>query len=255
MSRLAAFAGSIVDRIKINSLRREVRGGRAVWIKRRRLCARPIMALANRFFALVQNPVCTLEQAAVWQGWEVDCFSQLHGGSFCAVAQGDDAVEADELPGQSLASHLEEGTLTPAMTAAAGRELRRAHAWRCDAFGAAWSHGDPHTGNFVYDAPLERARLIDFEVMHHTSLSADERHADDLLVFLQDLVGRIDEAAWLPCAQAFLGAYDRAEIAAVLAKKFIVPRGLARLWWSVRTTYLSHANLARRVEQLSASLR
>ena len=36
-------------------------------------------------------------------------------------------------------------------------------------------HGDPHAGNFMYDAESNRARLIDFEVMHHLSLPADER--------------------------------------------------------------------------------
>ena len=167
-----------------------------------------------------------------------------------AFPQGDDAVAVDELPGQSLAGHLEGGTLTAAMLAAAGRELRRAHSWRCDAFGGPWSHGDPHTGNFVYEAAHDRARLIDFEVMHHASLSADDRHADDLLVFLQDLVGRIPGDRWIPSARAFLAAYDRAEIVPVLARKLVVPRGLARLWWSVRTTYLSRAELARRIQQL-----
>ena len=86
MSRLAAFAGSIVDRIKINTLHREVRPDGPVWIKRRRSGARPVMALANGFFALVQNPVQTLHQAAAWQGWEVACFSHLHGGTYHGVS-------------------------------------------------------------------------------------------------------------------------------------------------------------------------
>ena len=253
MSRLFTTAGAIVDRIKINALTRETRDGRTLWIKRRRAAAGPVMALANRFFALVGNPIRTLRDAA-WQQWEVVCFEQLHGEEFRAFPCGSHSVAADELPGLSLSHHLGAGTLTPEMLAAAGRELRRAHEWRCGEFGGAWSHGDPHTGNFVFDAGGGRARLIDFEVMHHATLSADERHADDLVVFLQDLIGRIDGALWLPSARSFLEGYERAEIIALLARRFVAPRGLARLWWSVRTTWLSRAELARRIAELRAVL-
>ena len=254
MSRLVVIAGSVVDRIKINALTREIRHGRAIWIKRRRPGAGPLMALANHFFGLVDNPVRTLEDMAAWQHWEVACFLQLHGDAFHAFAHGERAVGSEELPGNSLSHYLDSGTLTLQMLAAAGRELRRAHEWRCDAFGGAWSHGDPHTGNFVYDHATSRARLIDFEVMHHASVGASQRHADELLVFLQDLVGRIAAAHWLPSARAFLQAYDRPEIVALLAPRLVVPRGLARLWWSVRTTYLSRKELARRIGELRAAL-
>ena len=254
MPRLLPSAGAIVDRIKINALSRETRDGRTVWIKRRRATSGPIMALANRFFDLVGNPVQTLRDAAVWQRWEVGCFLHLHGENFRAFACGDRAVGADELPGHSLSQHLNAGTLTPEMLAAAGRELHRAHEWRCDAFGGAWSHGDPHSGNFIFDPADGRARLIDFEVMHHVSLSADDRHADDLVVFLQDLMGRVAADRWLENARAFLEAYGRPEIVALLARKFVVPHGLARLWWSVRTTYLSRAELTRRIGELRASI-
>ena len=253
MSRLFTTVGSFVDRIKINALTRETRDGRIVWIKRRRAASGPIMSVANGFFRLVGNPVHTLRDTA-WQHWEVLCFQQLHGDTFRAFSCGDDAVGADELPGRSLAHYLSAGTLTPEMLAAAGRELRRAHEWRCDEFGAAWSHGDPHSGNFIYDAKDGRARLIDFEVMHDTTLSADDRHADDLVIFLQDLMGFIAPDFWLPSARSFLEAYGRPEIIGLLAKRFVVPRGIARLWWSVRTTYLSRSELARRIGELRAAL-
>lgn len=254
MSRLLTVAGAIVDRIKINALTRETRNGSAVWIKRRRPIAGPIMTLANGFFHVVGNPVQTLTDASVWQNWEIDCFQNLHGDTFHAFPCGSDAVGADELPGTSLARHLDDGTLTEEMLIATGRELRRAHEWRCDHFKAAWSHGDPHSGNFIFDAAENRARLIDFEVMHHPSLSADARHADDLLVFLQDMMGRIKADRWIPCACAFLEGYGRRDIIDLFAKIFVLPSGLARIWWSVRTTYLSRPKLRRRIDQLHAAL-
>jgi hypothetical protein len=246
--------GAFVDRIKINSLTQEIRAGRTVWIKRRRWSAKPIMACANRFFRLAGNPVRALDDLAEWRRWEVDCFEQLNGDRFRAFADGERAVGADEIPGINLTVPLDAGALAPRMSAAAARELRRAHAWFSPEFGSGWSHGDPHLGNFIYEPAEDRARLIDFEVMHDRHLSADERHADDLLVFLQDMVGRIGADLWLPNAHAFLAAYERPEIIALLRPKLTLPRGIPRLWWMVRTSYLPSEELASRLKKLRESI-
>ena len=254
MSQILSAAGALVDRIKINAVSREYRDGRALRIKRRRWTARPVMACANSFFRMVGNPIRALEEPEVWQRWEVDCFLQLHGGEFCAFAEGAAAVAAEEVPGRSLAHYLDGGTLTQPMVIAAAREMRRAHEAECDALRGAWSHGDPHAGNFVYEEATGRARLIDFEVMHDPAICADARHADDLLIFLQDVVGRIAAALWLPMAQAFLTAYGRPEIVAILRRNLVVPSGLPRVWWAVRTTYMGSTELKRRVRELRESL-
>lgn len=243
-----------MDQIKINAVSREIRDGRAMWIKRRRGLAGPIMVCANQFFRLAGNPVCAIEDFAAWQRWEVDCFRALHGDRFCAYAEGARVVAAEEVPGVNLADHLDRGTLTPSMVVAAAKELRRAHGWTCEAFAGRWSHGDSHMGNFVYEVAASRARLIDFEVQHHPTLSADDRHTDDVLVFLQDMVGRISWELWLPSARAFLSAYERPEIVARLRERLVAPVGVARIWWAVRTTYLAPAELGRRLAALRADL-
>jgi hypothetical protein len=254
MSRLLTAAGALVNRIKINTLSREIRVGRPMWIKRRRALAGPVMACANRFFRLVGNPVQALAEPAAWQRWEVECFLALHGEHFQALPDGPHAVAAEEVPGVNLSQHLDAGTLTAAMLAAAGRELRRAHERTCPEFAAPWSHGDPHLGNFVHEAAADRARLIDFDVRHHPTLSAEDRHTDDLLVLLQDLLGRIAPERWVPFAHAFLAGYDRPRIVARLRERLVAPRGVARIWWAVRTTYLAPAELARRLAALRESL-
>ena len=254
MSRLFTAAGALVDRIKINTVAREIRDGRALWIKRRRAAAGPVMACANGFFRAVGNPVRALGDCAVWQRWEVECFLALHGDRFRAFADGPRAVAAEEMPGVNLSHHLGHGTLTPPMLAAAAAELRRAHGRTCAEFAGPWSHGDPHAGNFIYAAAENRARLIDFEVQHHRTLPAEERHADDVLVFLQDLVGRIAGGLWVPGARAFLAAYGRPEIVSRVRARLRAPRGMARVWWAVRTTYLAPAELERRLGELRAAL-
>lgn len=254
MAALTDFFAALTEGIKLNALSCVEREGRTFWLKRRRRTARPIIAAANGFFRLAGAPLRTQPVTALWQEWEVACFRALHGEEgFRAAAEGRCGVLAERLPGRNLTDFLDGGTLTPAMAAAAGRELQRAHEWHSPLLGARWSHGDPHAGNFIYDEAAGRARLIDFEVMHDPALSEAERHADDVLVFLQDMAGRIAAERWLPCAEGFLTAYDRAEILARVAENLTVPRGgCARLWWAVRTTFLPHGELRRRIAGVRA---
>lgn len=253
MTPLLAVASHFAERIKVNSIRCEIRNGERFWVKRRRPSAPLTLACANWFFRLAKNPIRVLEDVRMWQRWEVESFMQLHAGHR-AFAGDSRSVAAQELPGAALAQFLDQGAMTPAMAAAAGRELARAHAVECFTFGGGWSHGDPHAGNFLYDPRHDRARLIDFEVVHDLALPAAERHADDLLVFLQDVVGRVSPEMWVKLAEAFLEGYDRPGIVERLAPRLILPRGIPRLWWAVRTTYLPGAELARRFELLRDAL-
>lgn len=256
MNRLFFAAGAIVDRIKINAIAREVRDGKAVWIKRRRMSAAPLMRCANAFFGLAHAPLQAIACTKAWQRWEVESFLLLHGSEgFRAFREGTASVGAEEMPGINLTCALDSGGFTPKMSAAAARELRRAHLLECEQMKGGWSHGDPHIGNFIYEESQDRARLIDFEVMHDLSLSADERHADDLLVFLQDMAGRISAVKWKKCAYAFVMGYDRPEITRRLIPKLTLPSSLMpRVWWLVRTTFLPPVELVRRLSELRAQL-
>jgi hypothetical protein len=55
----------------------------------------------------------------------------------------------------------------------------------------------------IYDKKTGPARLIDFEIVHKKSLPTKSRHADDLLVFLLDLLARAPNAQWLTLVLAF----------------------------------------------------
>src|SRR4051812_46431973 len=152
MSKLLHALSTLTESVKINSMRREVREGRAFWVKRRRLSATPILFGANIFFAAANAPLRAILSAAGWQQWEVECFAGLHGGEgFTAFTEGAGGMGAEELPGTSLTGYLDSGRMTPAMAAAAGRELRRAHAWPSPWLRSLWSHGDAHAGNFVIE--------------------------------------------------------------------------------------------------------
>lgn len=249
---MTRLAGKIVDRIKVNATTRRVCEGRAFWVKRRRAGARIVLAGANTFFRLAHAPIRAMVDVAAWQHWEVDSFVRLHGDEFRAFIPAPNEIAAEDVPGVNLTVPLDDGSLTAEMAAAAGRELRRAHSIHSPELAGGWSHGDPHLGNFVFDPAAERARIIDFEVAHLASISTEERHADDLLVFLQDMVGRIDGARWIECATAFLQGYARPELLPLLWPKMSVPTGVAAIWWAVRTSYLAPAECRRRFAQLRA---
>jgi hypothetical protein len=135
------------------------------------------------------------------------------------------------------------------MLKAAGSEYRRAH-FKSEDFGSGWSHGDASITNVIYNEKTDRARLIDFELRHEKSLPATARHADDLLVFLLDLVGRVPNRQWLPFAICFLRAYNDAAVMRELRKRLVVPTGLAASWWNVRTNFTGSTKVNRRFQAL-----
>ena len=253
MGSLLADADTPTGRIHTDAVRcgdHQDHGGHSMMIKRRRRAAWLVMRVANAFFRLARNPVEAIANDSEWRKWEVDCFRLLHGPGFAARAGADGAPLISVMPGADLSQHLATGTLKAEHLAAAGAELRRAHDLHSPHHGAAWSHGDPHTGNFLLDPATGRARLVDFEMRHHRELPEARRHADDLLVMLQDVCGRCTRDAWLPLAEGFLVGYGRSEIIALLPELLNVPRGIPRVWWAVRTSWMRRAELDRRMAEL-----
>jgi hypothetical protein len=254
-SGLIGVLKSAADSTRINAVSRDVGGAGTFWVKRRKRGSGPIIAFANLFFRLAGNPVRVLARSDSWQRWEIECFRLLNGDRFRAFADGTRTVRLERIPGVSMCDLLTEQKLTGAIIEAAARELARAHAIRIEQLRGPWSHADARLANFIYDENEGRARLIDFEVIHTGALSPDERHADDLLVFLQDLMGRLPDERWLPEALRFAGAYGRPEVIAALKKRLVVPnRGVPRLWWGIRTRHLPYAELTRRVGSLRENL-
>jgi len=247
-------AARFVDSLKINSVSEQVRRGRRVVNKRRNVYSEPLAELANVYFRMAGIPIHFWAKTEDWQRWEVKCFNMLNGDRFRARPSGTNTVCADKLQGRSLWDHLLDGTLTSKMMEAAGQELRRAHQLRSDEFRGPWSHGDACMTNVIYDGKTGRARLIDFEIVHKKSLPTRSRHADDLLVFLLDLLAVAPNPQWLALTLAFLKEYDNAPVLAQLKKELALPTGMAWIWWGVRTSFANPAKVKRRLQKIAGVL-
>jgi hypothetical protein len=247
---LTNATATFVDSLKISSSSEKVRRGRRVVIKRRNIYSEQLADLANLYFRMSRIPIRFWSKAEDWRRWEVKCFRMLNGDRFRAFASGAKTVCTDKLPGKNLWEHLNKGTLTRRMLEAAGRELRRAHQFWSDEFDGLWSHGDSTATNVIYNQKTGRARLIDFELVHDRSLSAKSRHADDLLVFLLDILAIASSRQWLPFALCFLNAYGDPIVLAELTNRLALPNGIAWIWWGVRTSFANPGKVKQRLERI-----
>ena len=249
----ASRFGAALDTIRINRLSVQSRASQRYWVKQRNPGSRWVISAANTFFRLVRNPVFVLADAAAWREWEVWCFRRLNGKDPPAFSHGD-AVWIPHIPGDDLAFVAKQARLQPVHLTAAGTEFRRMHDTWSPEFNGLWSHGDPHLGNVIFENETGRARIIDFETTHFRRLAAERRHADDLKVFLLDLLGRSSDAEWPENARIFLQGYGRTRIIRCLRRNFVMPSGSERLWWAIRTSYLPGALLRHRIMKLQAVL-
>jgi hypothetical protein len=249
---LSDAATRLVESLKMNSISEKVLRGYTFVVKQRNI--QQLADLANLYFRMADIPIRFWSKVEQWQRWEAGCFQMLNGDRYRAFISGTKTVVAEKLPGESLWEHLNRGTLTRPMLQAAAREFRRAHQFGSNEFRGGWSHGDASATNVIYDPSSNRARLIDFEIIHAKSLPTAARQADDLLVFLLDMVGLVSSGKWLPLTLTFLQEYGDGDIIAELRKRLALPGGLAWIWWGVRTNFANPAKVKRRLANLSCAI-
>jgi hypothetical protein len=242
----------LIDGVPINTTRRVWVGGRAYLVKQRRPGRGLLIAGGNLFLKASASRIQMFRSAQAWQAWELACYRHLYGCEGRAV--GANTLWLPALPGESLKSYLLMGKLNTTMLQTAARELRRAHSLKFPLLKALWSHGDLHLDNVLYDAETGRASLVDFETRHESSLSSEERHADDLLVLLLDLLGRADTRHWQEWSETFLTAYGQWPVLRCLHERLHPPRGLEAALWKTRTAHAPDRLLRERLKSLRASI-
>jgi len=228
--------GWLINATALNRVKVVSYHGRPVAIKRRNLVGHCLTPVANLFFTVCDVPVHLLVNVEEWQWREIMCFRALNQ-DFDAVAPDRSCIREELLPGKSLWQHLKAGTLTRPMLRAAGKEFRRVHGLFSAEHNGPFSHGDAAMRNVLFDPMANRARFIDFELIHNADMPAIARQAEDLASFLFDLVSLAPRRKWLPWALFFLESYGDQTVIRELVNHLDAPRGIGKFWWRVRTNF------------------
>ena len=169
-----------------------------------------------------------------WMEWEAYCSRLLYPDRPAVKIGPGKAVSIAEVQGTSLRQLIRRSETDLKPLVAAARELRRVHQIQCSCFRAAWSHGDLHLDNILYDQVADRAVLIDFDTRHEFGIDQTQRHSDDLKVFLLELITIHDEK-WFQLAITFVEEYGDSSVLLELSRQLFIPCGFARILWYTRT--------------------
>ena len=223
-----------MNRVRINQTVRDIRNGQPVFMKRRRAGSSIAVWIANRFLALARSGVCMFVCADEWMEWEAYCSRLLYPDRPGVKIGPGKAVSIVEVQGTSLRQLIRRNETDLKPLVAAARELRRVHQIQCSCFRAAWSHGDMHLDNILYDPVADRAILIDFDTRHEFGIDQTRRHSDDLKVFLLELITTHNEK-WFQLATTFVEEYGDSSVLLELSQQLFIPCGFARILWYTRT--------------------
>jgi hypothetical protein len=249
IDKLQRVVAWLMNRVRVNQIQQSVQDGLPVFVKRRRAGGSFVIWFANRFLALARSGICMFVRTDAWVDWEVHCARLLYPER-AAVKKGlGPSVVVPKVDGISLRELLHRGEASADAFVAAARELRRVHQIPCSYYQEAWSHGDLHLDNMMYDQAAGRAVLIDFDTRHEFRLGRTQRHADDLKVMLLELIGLPNEQ-WREPATALVEEYRDPTVLDELDRQLVVPRGFAKILWHVRTSGSSTRQVEQRLESI-----
>lgn len=242
--KLHRAAAWLMNCVRVNQIQQTVQDGVPVFVKRRRAGGSIVIWFGNRFLALARSGICMFVRADDWVDWEVHCARLLYPERPAVKTGPGPSLLIPKVCGISLRQLLRRNVAGVCAFVAAAHELRRVHQIPCSHYKEAWSHGDLHLDNIVYDPVDGRAVLIDFDTRHDFRLGPTQRHSDDLKVMLLELMGQSDEQ-WLQPATALIEEYRDASVLNELERQLVVPRGFAKILWHTRT----NGSSTRQVEQ------
>jgi tRNA A-37 threonylcarbamoyl transferase component Bud32 len=252
---IASLLATLVGRVTVNRVRRC--GAR--WVKTRTRSAPLLIAPGNPYLARSGSSFQMHASAAAWATYEVAQHRALHGEDSAGPLD-DRTIWTAHVEGESLTSLASRSARSEVQAMrAAGMEVGRAHA--VEVFGTAFSHGDLHLSNLLWDDATGRARMIDFETPHDPTQSALARQADDLQALVLDILGKVRDgvradALAAALAQGYRSARPDAEevLQAATARLHVERSVLPRSLQLVRTRGLAARSLAEAFTRVRARL-
>jgi serine/threonine protein kinase len=247
--RLLLIIATVMTRVRVNRIERQIRDGAVVFVKKRRFGGSVVIWFGNWFLALANSGIFMFVQTRDWLAWEDHCARLLYPYRVAVKFELGNKVIVPEVRGVSLRQLVNSDEKHLKSFVAAARELRRVHQIHCDDYSAAWSHGDLHLDNILYDSGTDQVTLIDFDTRHQRRLSETQRHADDLKTVLLELLAMPDDQ-WSEPATSFLSGYGDAEVLNELNRQLVMPHGFARILWYTRTSCSPIRKAEQRLRQL-----
>lgn len=251
MEWLQRLVARLMNRVRVNQVRQVVQDGVPLFLKRRRVGGSIVIWFGNRFLALARSGACMFVRVEEWVDWEIHCARLLYPERPAPTVGPGQSVISRKVSGTSVRTLLQRDDADVSAFVAAARELRRVHQIHCSYYESAWSHGDLHLDNIVYDDDADRAVLIDFDARHELHLHSKQRHSDDLKVMLLELMG-LPQDKWTQLATAFLAEYHDSSVLGELRSQLFVPSGFARILLFTRSTALSAQQIEQRFQDLRA---
>lgn len=247
--RLQQFIASMMNRVRVNRIQRQMCDGAAEFVKTRRFGGGIVVWFGNWFLYLAGSGICMFVRSRDWIKWESHCATLLYPDRPAVKFNAGNAVVVPEIRGVSLRQMLKAGDIKLEAFIAAARELRRVHGIQCRDYKAAWSHGDLHLDNILYDSESDQATLIDYDTRHVRHLNATQRHADDVKTVLLELLSlRNDD--WIEPAHCFLREYGNATVLNELARGLVIPHGVAKIFQFTRTGSSATRDIEQRYHRL-----
>jgi len=195
-----------MNRVRVNRIQSQMCDGAVVFVKTRRFGGSLVVWFGNWFLYLAGSRICMFVRSRDWMKWEAHCARLLYPDRTAVKFSSSNSVVVPEICGVSIRQMLKAGYISLQAFIAAARELPRVHAIPCSDYKAAWSHGDLHPDNILYNSESDQATLIDFYTRHERNLKATQRHADDVKTVLLELLTLRNED-WIEPADCFLREY------------------------------------------------
>lgn len=202
---------------KLCEVRPEMRDGVAGWRKRRLKRVALLIPPGNLFMGVMSSGCRMLGSG--WAEHEVAVFRRSHQNFAAPGILDRQTIWLPQLPGRELRQ-------TPSNDAilAAFHELGRFHRLADRSI-----HGDPHAGNFLYDATSRRCRIIDFETTLPNRMEAPQGRARHFAILALDLWKR--HARNLEDFKCWQDAYGNDENFCPVGCLFRNPGCLLRGYW------------------------
>jgi hypothetical protein len=234
IDRLFRVVSWLMNRVRVNQVEQRMQDGVCLFIKRRRTGAGVVIWCANWFLWLTRSGCQMFVQTREWIDWEVYCTGLLYPQRIPVRTGPGPAIAVPAVPGTSLRELLGRNEADISAFIAAAHELRRVHQISCSRYQDAWSHGDLHLDNILYDRLSNQVAFIDFDTRHEPGLNRVQRQADDLKTMILELIG-LPEEPWRQFVTVLIKEYGDREVLSELARQLVIPHGVARVLWHART--------------------